>query len=161
MKLIHVSVCAAALLLAGCGQQQEATTAEAPPPPQGLMEQVQAMAPEQQLVKAYQDLAAYQQTHAEAQPVCRNIRATESRGVIPANIAPDSIYAAHAGSLVISVQCGELVSRARMDPAEHWLVVYAPGATEANVVNCAQGATDRCPRELPLAAAAAATTTTP
>lgn len=158
MKFIHVSVCAAALFLAACGQQ-EATTAEAPPAPQSLMEQVQAMAPEQQLVKAYQDLAAYQAAHPDAQPACRNIRATESRGVIPANVAPDSVYAGHAGALAISVQCGQLVSRARMDPAEHWLVIYAPGATEASVVNCADGVNDRCPRELPLAPAA--TTTTP
>lgn len=160
MKFIHVSVCAAALLLAACGQQ-EATTAEAPPAPQSLMEQVQAMAPEQQLVKAYQDLAAYQAAHTDAQPACRNIRATESRGVIPANVAPDSVYTGHTGALAISVQCGQLVSRARMDPAEHWLVIYAPGATEASVVNCADGVNDRCPRELPLAAVPAATTTTP
>ncbi len=153
MKL-HQFVLGAAILLAACGQA-EAPQAEAPAAPQSLLEEIQAQAPEQQLVTAYQHLAAYQQTHPDATPVCSNVRATESRGVIPENVAPDSVYAAYRGAAVYSVQCGELRSMTRMDPSEHWLVVYSPGASEAVVVNCAgPGGSDVCPRQVPTAAAA-------
>lgn len=149
MKLHHFAACAA-LALAACGQA-EAPKEEAPPQPQSLMEQIQAQAPEQQLVTAYQHLAAYQQTHADSTPACSAVRATESRGVIPDNVSPDSVYAAYKGAAVYSVQCGELRTRAAYDPREHWLVVYAPGATEVSIVNCASaGGTDLCPRQVPV-----------
>jgi hypothetical protein len=149
MKSIHFFTCVAALALAACGQS-EAPAPEAPAAPQSLMEQVQSQAPADQLVTAYTALIAYQQAHPEVQPPCASVRGTESRGVIPPNVAPDSIYAAHVGSQVYSIQCGALVSTARMDPAEHWLVIYAPGATEVAVVNCANPRGDSCPRTVPL-----------
>jgi hypothetical protein len=148
MKPTHFALCAA-LALAACGQPAEAPAPEAPAAPQSLMEQVQAQAPEQQMVTAYTALIAYQQAHPEVQPPCSAVRGTESRGVIPPNVAPDSIYAAHVGSQVYSIQCGALVSATRLDPNEHWLVVYAPGATEIAVVNCANPRGDSCPRRVP------------
>lgn len=152
MKPHYLILSIAVLALGGCGQG-EAPKAEAPPAPQSVLEQIQAQAPEQQLVTAYQHLAAYQQAHPEVQPVCRAVRATEFRGVIPDNVAPDSIYAAHKGAAVYSINCGELRTMTRMDPAEHWLVVYAPGASEVSVVNCAgPGGTDVCPRQVPVVA---------
>jgi hypothetical protein len=148
MKPHHFAVCAA-LALAACGQaapKQE----EAPAAPQSAMEQILAQAPEQQLVTAYQHLAAYQQAHPEATPHCSAVRATESRGIIPDNVAADSIYAAYKGAAVYSVQCGELRTMTRMDPREHWLVAYAPGASEPAVVNCANASgVDQCPRQVP------------
>jgi hypothetical protein len=148
MKPVNVLICVAALALAAC--QQQAAEPEAPAAPQTLMEQVQAQPPEQQMVTAYQALIAYQQAHPEVQPTCTAPRATESRGVIPPNVAPDSIYAAHVGSQVYSIQCGAQISGTRMDPAEHWLVIYAPGASEIAVVNCANPRGDSCPRSVPL-----------
>lgn len=149
-------VLAAALALAACGQPT-APADETPAAPQGLMEQAQAMSAADQIVFGYTQLIAYQQAHPEAQPPCTSPRATESRGVIPATVADDSVYAAHKGSLVISVQCGQLISRSAFDPREHWLVVFAPGASEVVVVNC-MGANNRdaCPR-LDAAAVAPAT----
>lgn len=144
MKNTLFAACAA-FALAACGQST-APVEEAPAAPADLMGQVQAMSGEEQLVKAYTDLVAYQQTHPEAAPPCTAPRATESRGVIPDTVADDSVYAAHKGSLVISVQCGQLISRAAFDPAEHWLVVYAPAATEAAVVSCNANGRDVCPR---------------
>ncbi len=160
MKPHHFAVCAA-LALAACGQA-EAPKEEAPPAPQSRMEMIQAQGPEQQLVTAYQDLAAYQQAHPESQPVCRAVRATESRGVIPDNVSPDSVYAAYKGAAVYSINCGELRTMTRMDPREHWLVVYAPGAADVSIVNCASAAgVDLCPRQVPTAAATDSATTTP
>lgn len=135
MKNTLFAACAA-LALAACGQSA-APVEEAPAAPQGLMEQAQAMSAEELPVFGYQQLLAYQQAHPEAQPPCTSIRGTESRGVVPDNVAADSVYAGHVGSLALSVQCGVLVSRAAMDPREHWVVFLAPGATEAVVVNCA------------------------
>ncbi len=135
----------AALTLAACGQSAP-TSDTAPAAPQSLMEQIQAQSAENQLVAAVVALQTYQHAHTDSTPVCQHVRATESRGVIPDNMDPNTIYGAHKGSLVISVQCGELVSRERFDPHEHWLVVYAPGATEAAIVNCANGDNDQCPR---------------
>jgi hypothetical protein len=126
------------------------------------METIQGQAPETQLVTAYQALAAYQQGHPDSQPVCRAVRATESRGVIPDNVSPDSVYAAYKGAAVYSVNCGELRTMTRLDPHEHWLVVYAPGASEVSIVNCASASgDDLCPRQVPVVAAPGATPSTP
>jgi hypothetical protein len=162
MKRAVVAALCAAFALAACGQSAEAPQAEeAPAAPAAMMDQVLAMAPEQQPVFAYQQLAAYQQTHPEVQPTCTAVRATESRGIIPANVDPASAYGPHAGALVFSVQCGALVSATRMDPNEHWLVVFAPGAAEPAIVHCAggPGGDSRCPRVIPTVAAAPAPAT--
>lgn len=151
---------AAALALTACGQS--APVEEAPAAPQSLMDQVTAMNPEQQLVFAYQQLAAYQAAHPDVQPPCTSVRGTESRGVIPADVAPDSIYAGHAGAAVYSIQCGNLISRERFDPNEHWLVVFAPGASEVTLVNCANArGADDCPARVPRVEAAPAAPATP
>lgn len=154
MKLSHVLAACAALALAACGQS-EAPAPEAPPEPQSLLEQLRALPAEQQPVFAYQQLAAYQQANPEAQPTCTAVRATESRGVIPENIDPESAYAPYVGDLVFSVQCGALISATRYDPNEHWLVVFQEGATAPTVVHCAGPRnSDVCPRQLPLVTAA-------
>jgi hypothetical protein len=154
MKPHHLIACAA-FALAACGQSSEPAP-EAAPEPQGLMEQAQRMSGENQLVFGYQQLIAYQQAHPESQPPCTAPRGTESRGVIPEDVAPDSTYGPYVGSLVISVQCGQLVSRAEYDPNEHWLVVLSPDATEPTVVNCAGPRnSDTCPAPVPRAAAPA------
>jgi|CXWL01.1.fsa_nt_gi hypothetical protein len=156
MKTRPFAAAFAALALTACGQPAEAPKAEAPPPPQSPMDQVLSMAPEQQPVFAFQQLAAYQQAHPESQPPCAAVRGSEAKGVIPANVAPDSIYAAHAGAAVYSVQCGALISATRFEPREHWLVVFAPGATEAVIVNCADAqGREQCPRVVPTIAATA------
>lgn len=157
MKSHLLAVCAA-LTLAACGG--EAPKEEAPEAPQSLMQQIQAQPADQQLITAYQALAAYQQAHPDSQPVCRAVRATESRGVIPDDVSPDSLYAAYKGAAVYSINCGELRTATRMDPREHWLVVYAPGAEEVSIVNCASaGGDDLCPRVVPRAEAAPAAAT--
>jgi|GEM_PF-3411155 len=162
MKLIHFALPAAMLALAACGQQGAETEApEAPAAPQSLMQQVQAMGPEDQLVFATTQLAAYQQAHPESQPVCAAIRGTESRGVIPPNIDPESAYAPYVGALVVSVQCGELRSATRMEPNEQWLVVFAPGASEVQVANCGGEERSRCPRTLPIVEVGPTPTATP
>ncbi|GAM97900.1 hypothetical protein U91I_01530 [alpha proteobacterium U9-1i] len=146
---------AAAFALAACGQATAPAEPEAPAAPLSLMEQAMAQSPENRPVFAWQQLTAYQATHPEAVPPCASIRGAESRGVVPDNVAADSIYAAHKGSLVFSVQCGPQLTTVRDEPREHWLVVLAPGATEAVVVNCANAAgRDQCPRAIPTAAAA-------
>jgi len=162
MKSVLFAACAT-IALAACGQSTAPATDTAPAAPQSLMEQVQAQAPADQLVGAVVALQTYQHAHPEATPVCQHVRGTESRGVIPDNMDPNSIYGAHKGALAISVQCGELISRERMDPHEHWLVVYAPGATEAAIVNCASGDRDQCGpiNRTPSTPAPASTTTTP
>jgi len=147
----------AVFALSACSPPAETTEEAAPAAPQGLLEEVQAMSPTDQMVWAYQQLATQQQANPALTPVCANVRATESRGVIPADTAPESLYAAHVGSLVFSVQCGNLVSRERLDPNEHWLVVVAPASTEAVIVNCANArGTSDCPRDIPRAPAPAA-----
>lgn len=144
MKRLLLAACVAAL--AACSPPAATTEEAAPAAPQSLMDQVNAMGQEQQPVFAYQQLVAFQQAHADAQPPCASIRRAESLGVIPDNAAADSIYAAHKGSLVFSVQCGPQLTTVRDDPREHWLVIFAPGATEAVVVNCANPRGDSCPR---------------
>ena len=149
---------AAALALAACGQP--ASTSSTSTAPQSLMEQAQAKAPEELPVYGWQLLTAYQTAHPDSTPVCHSVRRTESRGVIPANVDPASIYGAHAGALVIAVQCGPQLTGIPDDPKEHWLVVLAPGATEAQIVNCADAkGHDACVHPVPTATAATATTT--
>lgn len=128
----------AACLLAACGQpaQTEDVAPEAAAPP-SLLAQAQALSPEQQPVFAWQQLTAYQQTHPEAQPPCASIRRVDAIGSIPDDVTPDSIYAAYRGQLVFTVQCGPQLTTVQDDPREHWLVAFAPGATEAAVQNCA------------------------
>ncbi|MEZ5996341.1 MAG: hypothetical protein R3C25_11370 [Hyphomonadaceae bacterium] len=153
MNRTHLAAFAALLLGAACGQP--ATTEEAPAAPQSLFDQVMAMGAESQPVFAYQQLIAYQQAHPDVLPVCQHVRGTEHIS-IPENVAPDSIYAAHQGATVFSVQCGDLISATRMDPREHWLVIFAPGAAEPTVLSCLTGADgDACPRQVPTAAAPA------
>jgi hypothetical protein len=149
---------AGAFLLAACGQSSEASKdAEAPAPPADALSQLQTQSAENQPVFAWQQLTAYQQAHPEAQPPCTSIRRAEARGVVPTDVAPDSIYAAHVGATVFSIQCGPQLTRARNEPAEHWLVIFAPGAASAEVVNCADGSNDRCAGlTIPRAAAAPA-----
>lgn len=148
----------AALLLAACGQPA-ATTEEAPPAAQGLAEQIAAASPENQPVMAYQQLIAFQQAHPEVvNPPCTAVRGTE-RINVPADVDPTSIYAAHQGEAVFTVQCGALISATRMDFNEKWLIAFAPGADRPTVEHClGPNGTDRCPRQVPTAAAA---TTTP
>jgi hypothetical protein len=129
-------VFATALALAACGQA-ETPEPEAAAAPQSLIEQVQAMSPEQQPVFAWQQLTAYQQAHPEVQPPCASIRRVDSIGIIPEDVTADSIYAAYKGNLVFTVQCGPQLTTVRDDPREHWLVAFAPGATESAVRSCA------------------------
>ncbi|MBS0384781.1 MAG: hypothetical protein JSS00_05475 [Proteobacteria bacterium] len=161
MKLRMIAA-TALLALAACGQsgeapKQEATTAQ----PQGLFEQLERTAPEMQPVVAWQRLI----THAETMPACHDVRRTESRGIVPANVAPDSAYAGHAGEWAFSIQCGPQLTTVHSDPHEHWLIFFAPGATTSTIVNCAQGTGDRCLlAQIPTTGAAATTatsTTTP
>ena len=147
---------AAAFALAGCGQAAAPTQeAAAPAAPQGLLEQVQSMAADQQGVFAWQQLTAYQQAHPESQPPCASIRRVDTVGHIPDDVAPDSIYAAYKGALAFTVQCGQQLTTVGDDPREQWLVAFAPGATEAAVVNCAnpQGGGTQCVRVPPRAPA--------
>lgn len=155
MKLAHFAAVSALLALAACGQA-EAPVEEAPAAPRSLMEQIEAMTNETAPVFAYQQLAAYQGAHPDVQPTCSAVRSTERIGIIPENVAPDSVYAAHIGAAVYSVQCGPQLSATAFDPREHWLVVFAPGAMEPLIVNCATPrGIDQCPRAIPTVAAAA------
>jgi hypothetical protein len=147
-------VIATALVLAACGQ----SATETPPPEavsaeqEGLLGEALALAPDQQPVFAWQTLTAYQVAHPESQPPCASVRSAESRGAIPEDVAPDSIYGPYAGAVVFAVQCGLQLTTVQSSPAEHWLVILAPGAAEAVIVNCADEAgNDRCSREIPRA----------
>lgn len=153
MRLLAI---AAVLALAACGQPA-APEPEAPAAPLSLMEQAQALPAANQPVFAWQTLTAYQGAHPESLPACASIRRAEAVGIIPDDVAPDSFYAAHKSALVFSLQCGAQLTTARDDPREHWLVVMAPGAMEAVVLNCAgAGGLDQCPRFIPRAAPAPA-----
>ncbi len=146
----------AALALAACGQA-EAPKQEAPTAPQSLMDEILAQAPEMQPVVGYQQLVAHLTAHPEMEAACTGPRSAESRGIVPEDVAPDSIYAAHKGALVLSVQCGQQLTTVRDNPREHWLVIAAPGAAEAVFVNCADAqGRDQCPHAIPRAAAAPA-----
>lgn len=148
----YIAAAAALLGLAACNQPAEAPAPEPAAAPTALMDQVNAMAPEQRPVFAWQQLTAYQQAHPEAQPACASIRRAESMGVVPEDVAADSIYAGHAGALVFSVQCGPQLTTVADDPREHWLVVMAPGSESAQVLNCANAqGRDACGRIYPRA----------
>jgi hypothetical protein len=159
---MRYALAAAALVLLAACQPAAAPEAEAPAAPATPLEQIQAQDQATQLVTAYQALIAYQQAHPETQPACSAVRATESRGVIPADVDPASTYGPLAGSAVYSIQCGALLSGTRYDPVEHWLVVYAPAATEVSVVNCANAqGLDTCPRDVPRTATPASAPAAP
>ena len=148
---MKIAVIAAALALTACGPSEKAPQMAAPPPQQqGLMGQALALAPEQQPVFAWQTLTAYQAAHPEVQPPCASVRSAEARGVIPANVAPDSIYGPYAGAVVFAVQCGAQQTTVQSSPREKWLVVLRPGASDAVVANCAdQTGADRCSLSIP------------
>ena len=155
MRLI-LSAAIAAFALAACGPA-EAPKQEAPAAPLSAMEQIMAQAPEMQPVVAYQQLVAYLTAHPEMQAACTGPRSAESRGIVPEDVAADSIYAGHKGALVLSVQCGQQLTTVHDNPREHWLVVAAPGAAEATFINCADAqGRDQCPHAIPRAAAAPA-----
>ena len=154
-------ILAAGLFAAACGQSTTSSTATAPPAPQGLMEQTQAMALENQPVFAYQTLSAYQTAHPDSTPKCERVRAATSLGVIPADVAAGSVYQPFAGSLVFSVQCGPQLTVTPYDPHQHWLVVMAPGAADATVVSCSDAhGNDTCPAHVPRSAATTTSTAT-
>ncbi|MBY0563072.1 MAG: hypothetical protein K2P58_02705 [Hyphomonadaceae bacterium] len=158
MKLAHVGVAVAALSLVACGQPAQTTEDAAPAAPQSLIEQVQAMAPEQQPVFAWEQLTAWQQANPQAQPPCASIRRVDTVGVIPEDVAPDTLYAGYKGNLVFTVQCGPQLTTVGDDPREQWLVAFAPGATEAAITSCANAeGRSQCPR-IPRRAEAATTT---
>ncbi|MEZ5958873.1 MAG: hypothetical protein R3C30_00405 [Hyphomonadaceae bacterium] len=140
----------ALLLLAACGQSTAPTTDEAPAAPQGIYEQIQAESAENQPVIAYQQFIAYQQAHPDiVNPPCTAVRGTE-RINVPGNVDPESIYAAHQGHAVFTIQCGALVSATRMDFNEKWLVAFEPGAATPTVEHClGPNGRDRCPRQVP------------
>jgi hypothetical protein len=151
MLRMSKAVVFATLALVACGQTTMAPEAETPSSQQaGLMDEALGLAPEQQPVFAWQTLTAYQAVHPEAQPPCDSVRSAEARGVIPDDVDPASIYGPYAGALVFAVQCGSQLTTVQSDPLEHWLVILAPNATEAVIVNCAGAdSNDRCPREIP------------
>jgi hypothetical protein len=153
---LRIIAATALLALAACGQSSEAPKqAAAPPAAHGLFEQLESTAPEMQPVTAWQQLM----THAETMPACRQVRRTESRGIVPADaVAP---YDGHAGEWAFSIQCGPQLTTVRSDPHEHWLIFFAPGAATSTIVNCAQGAGDQCLLARIPTAAPATTTTTP
>lgn len=148
-------ILAAAFLAAACGASDDAKQSDAPAAPQSLIDQALAMSPEQQPVFAWQLLTQYQAAHPEAVPPCASVRQSESRGTIPENIDPESVYGPYAGAWVFSVQCGPQLTDTRFDPKEHWIVVMSPGAMEPVVHNCADASgRDICPREVPTVTAA-------
>lgn len=162
MKPTNIAALAALAMLAACGQTEAPQEEAAPAAPESLMQQVEGMSAERAPVFAYQQLAAYQQAHPDSQPPCTAVRQTERLGIVPENVAPDSIFAAHVGAAVYSVQCGPQISTTRFDPREHWLVVFAPGAGEVTLVNCADArGVDRCTRAIPTVAATTPVSTAP
>lgn len=156
----YVIAAAAMFALAACQPAAEEAPADpAPAAPADALSALQAQTLEMQPVWAAQRLVEYQ-TANNISPVCesgRVIRA-DALGVIPANIDPASIFGPYAGSTAFSIQCGERRTTVRPSPADHWLVVFTPGAPAATIVNCADGNTDRCgnSRTLPTVDAAPA-----
>lgn len=142
---------AALAALAACTQQPPAAPAE-PEAPASMQSEVRRMAAEMQPVFAYQQLTAHLQTQGGA---CAGPRGAEARGTVPANVAPDSIYAPFVGADAYTVQCGEQLTTVRADPRERWLIVFAPDATTAQFVNCAdaQGFDQCAARQIPTAEA--------
>ena len=158
MKPSTLLAAAALLALAACGQSggttADTTTTAPPAAPADMKTQVENMDPTMQPVFAWQQLVAYQTTHPEATPACPKVRRAGSEGVVPANVAPNTIYTPLAGQLVFSVQCGQQLTTVRSTPQEHWLVSFAPGAASANVVNCADAhGNDQCVSPIPTASA--------
>ena len=144
------SLIAGLIFLAACSQAA-APSAEAPAAaaPTGLMEQAQALPAEQQPVFAWQQLSL----RTDLQPPCTSVRSSEAKGIIPADVAPDSIYAGHAGSLAFAIQCGPQLTTVQSDPAEHWVVILQPGATDAFIATCkGDDGFDRCVGPIPHAA---------
>lgn len=142
---MRIVAAAALLALAACNPAQEAKQEEeAPPAPQTALEELRAQPLEQQPVYAWQRLTQWQ-TANNIQPPCASVRRSEARGVVPANVDPESIYAPYVGATVFAIQCGPQLTTVRDNPAEHWLVVFVEGAAEPTVVNCAgPNNTDRC-----------------
>lgn len=150
MKTRYVLAACAALSLAACSPPAETPTAETPEAAQSMIDQVLSLPAEQQGVFAWQQLTAWQQGHPEAQPPCASIRRVDTVGTIPADVAADSVYAAYAGNLAFTVQCGAQLTTVRDNPAEQWLVAFAPGAPEAAIINCADAeGRSQCPRVAP------------
>jgi hypothetical protein len=159
MKPSTLLAAVALLGLAACGQSGVATSAATPAAAADMKSRVENMDPTMQPVFAWQQLVAYQSAHPEATPACPKVRRAESRGVIPANVAPNTVYSALAGQLVFSVQCGAQLTTVHDNPHEHWLVSFAPGATGAGVTNCADAhGADQCLSGVQTAAAPATAT---
>lgn len=160
MKRTHLFAAAAVFALAACGQS--ATKEEEAPAATDLMGQVLAMPAEERPVFASTQLVAYHQAHPEITPPCTTIRRVDAVGVIPADVRPDTIYGPLAGSLVYTVQCGEILTTVGDDPRQHWMVVLSPGAAEAAISNCSdeEGRRSRCMR-VPLKITAEAPATAP
>jgi hypothetical protein len=131
--------------------------AKAPEPtgPQGLFEQAAAKSAEDASVMAWQIISTKQDL---ASP-CVAVRNVQDKGVVPADVATDSIYAPYVGARIFSVQCGEQLTTVRARPQDRWLVIMRPGAMEAEIANCADPASasgDRCYGDIPTAAPAPA-----
>lgn len=141
----YVIAAAALCALAACSPPAEEAKQEAPPAaPTDALSALQAQSPENQPVHAWQQLTAWQSANSIT-PACASIRRAEARGVVPANIQPASIYAPYVGSTIFAVQCGPQLTTVRDNPAEHWLVIFTPGAAAPTILNCADPAgLDRC-----------------
>ncbi len=128
--------------LAACGQGPEKAADAAPAPPAGLAEQAAAMSDIDASVMAWSILSAKE----GLVPPCETQRSVADQGVVPADVDPASIYAPYVGARVFAIQCGPLLTTVRARAIDHWLVVLAPGAAEAQVINCADegGRIDRC-----------------
>jgi hypothetical protein len=151
-SLIAKSLFAGLFLLAACSPAEAPQAAAAPDAagPQGLMEQAMAMTAEQRPVFAWQQLSQ----RTDLQPPCTSVRSAETRGTVPADVPPDSIYAPYAGALAFAVQCGPQLTTVQSDPREHWLVVLQPGASDAAILPCVDASGfDRCIGPMPRASA--------
>ncbi len=127
-------IVALAALAAACGPQAEEEVAVVAPT--GLFEQAQAMSGEEAAVFAY---TTFMSKASTLERPCVAVRETLARGVIPADVAADSVYAPYAGSMVFAIQCGEMLTTVRADPRDHYMLVLTPGATEAVIAPCLFG----------------------